>query len=78
MTSPELEREAARWCRDHQARVTWSEDETSCVIEVVAPDRPGGVVRGAGGDLVEAYVHCRMRLESPSDDPPTNRWRGAD
>lgn len=78
MSPSELAREAARWCRDHLARVRWSEDETRCVVEVAAPDRPGGVVRGEGSDLVEAYVHCRMRLESFHDDPPTRRWRASD
>ncbi len=73
MTPDEL-REATRWCREHQAKVTWSEDETRCVVEVPVDGREP--VCGEGGDYFHAYVHCRMLLEaSSSDDPPTKKFR---
>ncbi len=78
MTTPDDLREAARWCREHEARVTWSEDETRCKIEVSVPDRLAGVIRGEASEYFEAYLHCRMLVEAFFDEPPTKRWFRSD
>lgn len=63
-------REAIRWCRERGARARWAQDEASCRVEVDRPDGQGRIA-GLGPGFLEAYVVCRMRLETFFDGPPT-------
>lgn len=63
-------REAVRWCRTHLARITWSQDEKLCRVEVALDGRTARVW-GVGAGLVEAYVECRAFVEEYEDGPPT-------
>ena len=63
-------REAVRWCQVRGARATWAQDETTCRVVVDRPDGQG-LISGVGPGFLEAYVVCRMRVETFFDGPPT-------
>lgn len=65
-------REATQWCRDHLAKVTWSEDESRCRVEVILDGRAASArVWGEGTEFIEAYQECRALVEEYFDGPPT-------
>lgn len=63
--------DAFEWCRERSARVTWSQDETLCRVEVPHPKGKGLIV-GEGPGFAEACLACLMRVET-INDPPTDR-----